>query len=366
MKKIVTILCVATLIFASCSKEDSYTITGDINGLKDNMVVLNVWNGKMQAIDTAYSNNGKFVFTGKIDSPDQYYITGNSLKSMIPVFVENSEIYISADISKLKDVEIQGSTSQDLYDSYVDKKKLIQGQLDSIGALYDEAEKINDAIELKRLGAQYDSVKPFVRNVIIDFINENNKSAVSLFIIDEALIYQITPEELQPIVDNFDESIHQSKYYKSLTKWLKNQQRVAIGQPFVDISMPDTTGTMLSLSSFKGKWILLDFWSTRCPPCRKENPKLAKLYKKYNESGFEIFSVSFDRTKEEWQKSMAKDGVIWTQVSELKGWNNQARTDYCIETLPHLILINPEGIIVQKEGLRGEELEEKMKEIFKF
>jgi len=266
----------------------------------------------------------------------------------------------------LKETKIDGSNSQDIYDSYLSKKKYTQAKLDSIGELYNAAEKIDNETELKRFGAQYDSVKSLLRKVTIDFVLENNKTSVSLFIIDENLIFQITPDELQPIVDNFDQSIHQSKYYKSLTLWLKNQQRVAIGQAFVDITMPDTTGTNISLSSFKGKWILLDFWSTRCPPCRKENPKFAKLYKKYKESGFEIFSVSFDRTKEEWQKSMAQDGVIWTQVSELKGWSNQARKDYCIETLPHLVLINPDGIIVQKEGLRGEELEHKLEEIFKF
>jgi len=165
------------------------------------------------------------------------------------------------------------------------------------------------------------------------------------------------------VLENFDTSIQGSPYFTELKTWLTNQERVAIGQPFVNISMPDTTGTVLSLSAYKGKWILLDFWSSKCGPCRIENPNLANLYTQYKSKGFEIFSVSFDSDKKEWQKAMATDGVIWTQVSALTGWQNDARANYCVEGIPHSVLINPEGIIVEK-NLRGDQLKNKLEKIF--
>ena len=121
----------------------------------------------------------------------------------------------------------------------------------------------------------------------------------------------------------------------------------------------------MSLSDFQGKYVLLDFWASWCGPCRQENPNLVKAYAAYNDKGFEILGVSLDNKdgKEAWVNAIEKDGLTWTQVSDLNSWNNEVARMYGVRAVPQSYLINPEGVIVA-ENLRGDLLEEKLAEIF--
>ena len=133
--------------------------------------------------------------------------------------------------------------------------------------------------------------------------------------------------------------------------------------PAPEIEQADTTGKMRKLSNLKGKYVLLDFWASWCGPCRRENPNVVRLYNKYKERGFDIFSVSLDQTRDRWVKAIQDDGLLWeNHVSDLKYWSNEAARTYGVQSIPATILLDKEGNIIAR-NLRGPALEEKLAQL---
>lgn len=135
------------------------------------------------------------------------------------------------------------------------------------------------------------------------------------------------------------------------------------GQPAPDIALPGPDGQIYRLSSLRGKWVLIDFWASWCRPCRMENPNVVRLYQKYHPKGFEIFGVSLDYQREAWLQAIKQDNLMWTHVSDLKGWQSAAAQLYRINSIPSTVLVDPEGRIAAK-GLRGASLEARLREIY--
>lgn len=142
-----------------------------------------------------------------------------------------------------------------------------------------------------------------------------------------------------------------------------SQGSVGVGKPAPELSFATPEGKMLSLSSLKGKVVLLDFWASWCKPCRMENPNVVKLYNQYKDKGFTVYSVSLDNNKSKWVDAIAADGLVWpNHVSDLGGWNSMPAAIYGVNSIPQTYLIDADGIIIAKD-LRGEDLANKLKEI---
>ncbi|GAB3833109.1 TlpA disulfide reductase family protein [Hymenobacter jeollabukensis] len=150
-----------------------------------------------------------------------------------------------------------------------------------------------------------------------------------------------------------------SRYTKAL---LANQARLratAVGAPAPDIQLAGVDGKVVSLSSLRGKYVMIDFWASWCGPCRQENPNVVRLYNAYKAKGFEIYGVSLDQERDKWVKAIQADGLVWPQVSDLKGWQSMAGQLYGVRAIPAAVLIDPEGRIIAK-NLRGRQLERKV------
>ena len=130
-----------------------------------------------------------------------------------------------------------------------------------------------------------------------------------------------------------------------------------------DFTQNDPQGNPVSLTDFRGKVVLVDFWASWCGPCRKENPNVVKLYQQYKDQGFEILGVSLDSKQDRWLDAIAKDGLTWTHVSDLKGWQNEVAGMYSVTSIPHTVLLDAEGKILGR-NLRGPALEQKLAEVF--
>ena len=142
-------------------------------------------------------------------------------------------------------------------------------------------------------------------------------------------------------------------------------RKTGIGRPAIEFSQKDTSGNLISLSSFRGKYLLLDFWASWCGPCRAENPNVVNMYNQYEGKCFTVLGVSLDQPngREKWIKAIHDDKLTWTHVSDLQFWNNAVAVQYGIQAIPQNLLIDPQGKIIGK-NLRGEDLQKKLAEIF--
>lgn len=141
-------------------------------------------------------------------------------------------------------------------------------------------------------------------------------------------------------------------------------QTVRVGQKSIEITQPSPEGTNISLSSLKGKIVLVDFWASWCRPCREYNPVLVNIYNKYKSKGFEIYSVSLDKDLRKWKSAIAKDKLSWIHVSDLKGWDSKPAMDYGVDAIPASVLLDKEGNIIAVNA-EGDELDKKLKELLK-
>ncbi|MCB0476862.1 MAG: TlpA family protein disulfide reductase [Crocinitomicaceae bacterium] len=173
-------------------------------------------------------------------------------------------------------------------------------------------------------------------------------------------------EKLSGIYNNTPTGLNiNMQYQKTKVKWDRTKM-TAYGAEAPDIVQNDVDGNERKLSDLKGKVVLLDFWASWCGPCRRENPTVVKLYQKYKDKGFTVFSVSLDTDKTRWMGAIKQDGLVWeNHVSDLLGWKNTAAKLYGVGSIPSTFLLDKEGKIIGK-NLRGFALEEKLKEIFGF
>lgn len=208
----------------------------------------------------------------------------------------------------------------------------------------------------------YDKTENDQKKFIVNYAMQNNVSVVSAYIVLRNA-YQYDETDLEPIVNNFDNSVKGSIYIKKLSERIETLKRVSVDQPAVDFTMNDIGGNPVTLSSLYGKYLLVDFWASWCGPCRRENPNVVAAYNEFNDKGFDILGVSFDKDKDKWIKAVEDDGLLWHQVGDLKGWGNEAGKLYAINSIPSNILLDPKGIIIAK-NLRGEDLLAQLEKLF--
>jgi len=292
-----------------------------------------------------------------------YFIVLKKLGAEIPFFNEANKITFTAKVDSIQDIKIEGSASQDKFMEYNIKIGQLQGQLRAVVAKYRESAKADDKTAMSLYEKQYntiDSLRGEFNNI---FISDNPASVVSAYIaVRNAYVYDL--DRLKEIVSGFDASIKESSYVKILSDRIEKLEKTAIGKKAADFTQNDPNGNPISLSDLKGQYVLIDFWASWCSPCRAENPNVVNAYNKYHDKGFTILGVSLDQDKAKWLRAIEDDGLVWSHVSDLKGWRNEVSNDYGIMSIPANLLLDKEGVIIGK-NLRGEDLQNKLQEIFK-
>lgn len=195
-----------------------------------------------------------------------------------------------------------------------------------------------------------------------DFIKTHPRNIASVWLLMNELRSRLEAEEFQELFSSLDKSIQSSQYGESVTAYIKSLKANGVNVAADDFSQTDTKGQPVKLSSFRGKYVLVDFWASWCGPCRQENPNVVKAYNKYKDKNFTILGVSLDDNRDRWLRAISQDGLTWTQVSDLRGWSNEVAVQYSIQSIPSNFLVSPEGKIIAR-NLRGEELEAKLQEL---
>lgn len=374
MRLLLTIFVIATVL-TSCDTTPKYSIKGTINNFEAKKVYLRKFENRIAiAIDSAEVVGGKFLINGSIDKTTACAIFPDDLKDPItPLFyVENVEFILNMDAKDRKANSITGgAASQKLSEKFyaIDMKMLENRRPvnDKIAALNKDKANMKQE-EFEDAYNQLKEEHKFRTNIAEEkkmaLVKANLSSVVSADVFANNLFLGMDIKDAEELAKSFTGDAAASESIIRVKEKIANIDKVEIGNPAPDFTLNTPEGKPLSLSSFKGKVLLVDFWASWCRPCRKENPHLVKIYKKFHEEGLEILSVSLDSDKVNWKKAIKKDGLIWNHVSDLKGWYNEAAQLYAITMVPHVVLIDKDGIIVAKD-LRGVALEEKVAELIK-
>ena len=378
------------LLFISCGRQSSqkgFQVGGTItNNTAKKIYLEEIPVATMQPVladSFTFTTDGKYILKTDLKEATVYNLRlDRAAYPLAAIINDTAKIIVNATLSKSNELfaenyEVLGSTAskemKDFMYAFNNKLQAIfynnhladslrnAGAADTVlGRLASERKKISDELKELSLQAIISSDNPALTMFELSYYQStaNNKGFK---------LEALTDDQVSNIVNVTGTKFpnHQGIAYvkKALDEQLQKSQLI-IGQQAPEISLPDPNGKEIKLSSFRGKYVLIDFWASWCGPCRNENPNVVKAYKKYKDKNFTILGVSLDSEKNEWTDAIEMDGLTWTQVSDLKFWGSMVVPLYHIESIPANVLIDPDGKIIA-QNLRGVLLDIKLGEVIK-
>ncbi len=367
-KKLIIIVSFVALIATISFKhqQPTFKIRGTITGLTNGEVYLTHTGNNGTVTDSTSVKNGAFFFKGSTPEPLDYTIKLSGSKQQLMFFVENTDITIVANKDSLYKANIKGSATQDMWNEYLKEWSVVTKYA---GKYYHMADSINkvynqkpDSAAKAMLKAEYKKLGDFDLAFHTRFVQTHPGSIICAYAINTHFIPYFQYNEARTLFGYLTDGVKKSYYGKQIVESLVIEKRSGIGA-HPSFVMNDVNGKPVSLASFKGKYVLVDFWASWCAPCRRENPNVLANYKKYHADGFEVLGVSLDSKREPWIKAIEADGLIWTHVSDLKGWDNTAAKEFGVKVVPTNFLLDRDGKVIAK-NVREEELEKELKSIF--
>ena len=326
MKKI-SFLILTVVLISACSqqqKSNKFTITGTVPADITGKVYLQEYkNRKYIDLDSVEIADGKFTLSGSVAEPSIYILTPSQKSKRAQVFLDNSPLKIEL-TSDWEIATLEGSENAETF--YRVLPENLKGTLNP------------------------DS-----------FLLANPASPVAVYFLNRN-IYKYGYDELKSIREKLSESLNNPSYVKEIDENLISLENVLPGKAAPDFALQTLQGDTLTLSSLRGKYVLIDFWASWCPDCHKASPDLVRLQNQYKDKNFTVLGVSIDEDRARWLGAIEKDGMTWPQVISEGGWNSNELKAYAVRWLPTSFLIDPQGIIVDK-NIEVTKLEPKIAEL---
>ncbi len=331
----------------------SLHITGDLRNIPDNTMVTLIDGMANKIVDSAKPQQGKFVLNATVANPSIYVIGFSGAQQKIPVFVGNDNLTFDGDFKNQSAIEFKGSATHALYSSFM---KTVNPKMEGYFKTMTAAQTEQSAIAKDSLSKVGDAQSNDLVETYKSFSVANNQSPVTtFFLLQFANIFPAIKENLGIYYAGLSGEAKKGPFAAFIDKSVESAQVGKIGSVLPEFKQNDATGKSISLASFRGKYVLVDFWASWCGPCRAENPNVVKAFNTFKDKKFTVLGVSLDQDKAKWLDAVKKDGLTWTQVSDLKYWNNAVATQFGIQSIPANFLLNPDGVVIAKD-IRGEEL----------
>ena len=313
----------------------------------------------------AIKKDGSFKLTTTTNEEGVYSLRAGDAKLPFAVLINDSKkLIVNADMNQPGGYIVIGSPASTALMQF---EQTIRRQLALLSRYSKNSDSLmyvqaSDAAMQKKIdstrsadSAGYETTAREMKNFVLDLTQRVNSPALTIYVVSSfqkiAERNGITPLNLTEIASVVNKAINQFPDNTTLLEW-KKTLRPGKAPEF---TLLDTSGHEVSLASFKGKYVLIDFWASWCKPCRLENPNILAAYNQFKNKNFTIIGVSLDNNKQAWLKAIHDDGLTWNHVSDLKGWESQVVSLYGVQSLPHNFLIDPAGNIVA-EDVKGREL----------